>query len=264
MIDVNEKKRRIVSYIRENGPSLPVRIAKAIEMSPVFASAILAEMLGEKTIKASFLKVGSSPLYFLPGQERMLESFSNYLNGVEKEAFLKLKEKGVLEDRAESPAIRVALRNLRDFAIPFKEEGRIFWKYAFLEEKAKPKKELKKEDSTAKAQEKGPALKKKSQDFFEEVLSFIKSRGLEFIEKIQVDKKEVVGKVRVKSNLGNIDFLLVAKNKKTITKDEVSSAKQRADYERMPCLIVVRKTPVRSVQNLIEENRNLIKLLVLE
>ena len=93
MIDVGQKKEKIISFIKDNGPSLPVRIAKTIEMEPVFASAILSELLNEKRIKMSNLRVGSSSLYLLQGQEKMLEDFADNLKSVEKEAFLKLKEK---------------------------------------------------------------------------------------------------------------------------------------------------------------------------
>ena len=42
MIDIQEKKNKIISFLKTTGPSLPVRIAKAIERDPVFASAIAA------------------------------------------------------------------------------------------------------------------------------------------------------------------------------------------------------------------------------
>jgi len=48
MIDVQEKKNKIISFLKVSGPSLPVRIAKVIEMDPVFASAISSELLNSK------------------------------------------------------------------------------------------------------------------------------------------------------------------------------------------------------------------------
>jgi len=127
--DAFKIKEKIISYIRTRGPSLPVHLAKETDQSILFASAFLSELLSEKTLKISNLKVGSSPIYFIPGQEPQLERFSQHLKNKEKEAFLLLKEKKFLADKDQYPAIRVALRELRDFAIPFKNNGEIYWKY---------------------------------------------------------------------------------------------------------------------------------------
>jgi len=51
MIDIQEKKNKIISFLNDNGPSLPIVIARAIEMDTVFASAIMSEMLGSKQLK---------------------------------------------------------------------------------------------------------------------------------------------------------------------------------------------------------------------
>lgn len=127
--DTSEIRNKILSTLRSRGPSLPVHIAKATELSMLFASAFLSELLSEKKIKISNMKVGSSPIYFLPGQEHSLENFSQYLTSKEKEAFILLKEKNILEDKNQEPAIRIALRAIKDFAIPFKTNEKIFWRY---------------------------------------------------------------------------------------------------------------------------------------
>ncbi|MFC1682475.1 hypothetical protein ACFL0X_02575, partial [Nanoarchaeota archaeon] len=72
-------------------------------------------------------RVGSSPVYFLEGQERGLEGFSNHLKSKEKEAFDLLKEKKFLGDSEIEPAIRVALRAIKDFAVPFERDGKVIW-----------------------------------------------------------------------------------------------------------------------------------------
>lgn len=133
MADIQDAKQKILSIIRIKGPSLPVHIARETRITMLFASAFLAELASEKTIKISNMKVGGSPLYFLPGQELYLEKFYKYLPSKEREAFLLLKNKKILEDTKQQPAIRVALRNIRDFALPFKnEKAEIFWRYFTL------------------------------------------------------------------------------------------------------------------------------------
>ncbi|MBS3070845.1 hypothetical protein J4407_00920 [Candidatus Pacearchaeota archaeon] len=130
--NTSELKEKIIGIFRMKGPRLPVHIAKETGMNILFSSAFLSELVDEKRIKVSNMKVGSSPLYFIPGQEFMLERFSEYLKSKEREAFILLKEKKFLKDSEQEPAIRVALRSLKDFAVPFKypnESGDIYWRY---------------------------------------------------------------------------------------------------------------------------------------
>ena len=135
---INEVKERIVGTMRLRGPSLPVHIARTINTSPIFASAFLSELYSEGRVKISNMKVGSSPLYYLPGQENLLENFIEYLNQREKEAFYLLKKEKILHDDVQTPVVRVALRAIKDFAIPIKinikGEARAIWKYHMLPE----------------------------------------------------------------------------------------------------------------------------------
>lgn len=129
-VNVAEIKERIIGFLNEKGPSLPIPVAKFSGVNTMLASAILSELLNEKRVKISFLRVGNSPLYYTPGNETRLEVFAETnLHGVEKEAFLKLREKRILEDEHEQPAIRVALRHIKDYAKQVSSEGRVFWKY---------------------------------------------------------------------------------------------------------------------------------------
>lgn len=133
MINVEEIKKKILETIRIDGPRLPVQIAKAIQLSPVFASAILSELVSEKKVKMSNLKYGSSSLYILPGEEQRLEEFvEENMGGTEKTAYKLLKEQKILEDMKQEPAMRVALRSIKDFATPITFEDKIFWKYNFI------------------------------------------------------------------------------------------------------------------------------------
>ena len=130
---LNKNKERIVSTIRFKGPSLPVQIARAVNLEPLFASAFLSELYSEKKLRITNMKVGSSPLYYIQGQEPQLEKFTQYLNQKEKEAFELLKNSKILDDELQSPVIRVALRAIKDFASPVKARvngvEKLFWRY---------------------------------------------------------------------------------------------------------------------------------------
>jgi len=137
--NIIQQKEKILSFLRLKGPSLPVQAAKAINTSLLFAGAFLSELYNEKKVRMSNMRVGGSPLYYLEGQVGMLESFIEHLNIREREAFLALKKEGVLEDEKQVPVVRVALRAIKDFAVPFRvrieEDMKIFWRYFLLDEK---------------------------------------------------------------------------------------------------------------------------------
>jgi DNA-binding Lrp family transcriptional regulator len=283
MLDMQQVKYKIINFLKENGPSLPVKIAKEIEMSPVFASAILSELLKEGGIKSSHLKIGASALYFIPGQEQKLEEYKGFLKTIERETVNNLQERKVLEDEKQDPAIRVALRSIKDFAVPFRMNEKVMWRYAFSpteeikkemkkdgdekNEKGVEKKEIRKlepKKPTKKKKEEfiSPFEQKKESEFFEEVKGFLKKKNSRIIEEIQIDKKEIVVKISTPSSLGDLNFLVIAKDKKSVTTDEINSALQRAIYEKMPCLYLIRKEPTKKLQTLLEINQ-LIKLEVL-
>src|SRR3989344_1815917 len=125
-------KEKILEVIRQRGPELPVRIASAIGNNNLFTAAFMSELVGEKKLKLSHMRVGSSPLYYIEGQEEQLQKYAEYLNHKEKEAFHLLKREVILEDSEQEPAIRVALRNIKDFAMPIQiqenSQIKIFWK----------------------------------------------------------------------------------------------------------------------------------------
>lgn len=143
--DTSKIKEKIISIIQSRGPTIPSTIASEIQTSILFTSAFLSELLSEKKLKLSNMKIGNSPIYLIQGQENQLEKFAiQYLKSKEKDAFLLLKEKKILKDIEQEPAIRVALRSIKDFAIPIKpsNSNEIFWRYLTTPEEEFEKKEI--------------------------------------------------------------------------------------------------------------------------
>jgi len=91
----------------------------------------------------------------------------------------------------------------------------------------------------------------------------LEEKGIKFVEEIRTEKKEIVAVVEISSQLGKIKFLLIAKNKKTATRDEIDAAIQMASKNKMPCLLIIRKEPSRPIQKIVDDN-NLIKLEIME
>src|SRR3989338_3672885 len=124
---------QILDLVKQKGPILPVQVSKHINDNILMTSARLSELLSSKKLKISSIKVGGSPLYYVDGQEVKLQNYADNLGSKEKEAYNLLKEKKILRDSALEPAIRVALRIIKDFSIPlqvnYDNKTEIFWKW---------------------------------------------------------------------------------------------------------------------------------------
>ena len=285
MQNPEEIKKSIISALESKGPSLPVHIAGEIKSSMLFASAFLGELVSEKKVKMSYMKVGSSRLYLLTGQESSLENFSQYLRSKEQEAFLLLKEKGFLMDSKQSPAIRVALREIRDFAIPFKSGEEIVWRYFLVPEskfksaeekplvietkqvreigEVKPlvleKQDEKQEKLATVKRIKGAARtkRKKATDvkekFFAGIKEFLSVNSIELLDTKNTGSKEIVLKVRDKGE----EKILVAYNKKKISDKDIVKAHNKVCALGLPYMVVGLNEPAKKTSELIKAIKNL-------
>ncbi len=205
--DASAIRERILAILRMRGPLLPVHISNEIGLSMLFASAFLSELLSDKKIRISHMKVGSSPLYFVPGHESYLERYSIHLKSREKDAFMLLKEKKIIKDSEQEPAIRVALRSIRDFAIPFKRNNEIFWRYFNVSE-SEFKGEQKPIEQHEYVEAKQKVFDKKEREIGEKIIKDIRIEDIEEIrkekeklEKKPEEKKEESKKVPKKQQL---------------------------------------------------------------
>ena len=186
---------KIINLIKIRGPILPIHASKETNLSLLLTGAILSSLISDKTLKISNLKVGGSPVYFLPGQENMLENFTKFLNNKEREAFLLLKDKKILKDNELSSDIRVAIRCIKDFASSFQVNSQpniLYWKLYNLTDE-----EIGKElEKLIKVEEKKPEIAEKHE------LKEIKSeQNLEKVsqEKHWLPKEETKEKIEVKN-----------------------------------------------------------------
>ena len=126
----------ILNTIKLKGPVLPVDIAKVIDKDILFASAYLSDLTSTGKLKISNTKIGGSPVYYMPGQEVKLQNLYQYLNPKDQAAFNKLKNYKILRDDQLEPLTRIALRNIKDFAVllsvNFNLKKILFWKWYLL------------------------------------------------------------------------------------------------------------------------------------
>jgi hypothetical protein len=277
-MQVNETHEKIIEALKNRGPSLPIQLAKDLEMSSLFVSAFLSELAKEKRIKISSLKVGGSPIYFIEGQQEKLEQYQKYLHPKEAEAFLILKEKKVIKDSDQDPAIRVALRSIRDFSIGFKINDQIYWRYILIsEEEAKDILQPKKQESEPKPQietkiektipkpiiniskksippikissnefenplvikqKEAPKKEKPKSEFISKTIEFLKNNNLKIIEEKDYKSKEYNCIIQVNSQLGNLKFLTQAKDKKTITETDLKKLLSESQSIPLPAFLL--------------------------
>ncbi len=133
-----DHRDKIMQIVRSKGPLLPTQIYKEVNTNSLFAGAMLSELVDKKKLKISCVKVGTSPLYYMEGQEYKLQNYYKQLHEKEQKAFDILKRELVLKDDEQAPVIRAALRAIKDFAKPlsvtYQDKKIIFWKWYLLEE----------------------------------------------------------------------------------------------------------------------------------
>ncbi len=130
---VLDYRDKVLAFIRSKGPVLPVHISKEVGTNILMASAMLSELVSKGSLKVSGLKVGGSPLYFIPGQEPMLMNFLASLNEKDRRTLELLQQQKIIRDTSQEAITRVSLRQLKDFAYPLNvtHDGitEIFWKW---------------------------------------------------------------------------------------------------------------------------------------
>lgn len=350
MQQLHTNKERILSTLRGKGPSFPTRIARETGMQPLFVAALLAELVTERRVKLSNMKVGSSPIYFLDDQEEKLIEFSHYLGHKEQEAFTLLKDNAVLDDNDQHPAIRVALRKLKDFAVPVSVridgESKLFWRFFTVSEsetkerirqlltddepapqkvtptqkpesveKQSPETTNQKQESEIQAQQQvspqeeqvSPQNEEKMEQIFEDkettketpkpsiqekpseessekkesapvvlkdtgakpkakvhefpakIKKVLDEQAIDIVKEITSKKKEFVATVKHQTRFGPQEYLLTAKEKKKITRDDLTIALQNAQTHKMPAFVLSPGAPDKKAKEYAHEWRNLVK-----
>lgn len=263
---MSELRAYVLDFVKKNGPVLPVQVSKIINREIMYASAVLSELVSRKDVIISYAKIGGSPVYYIKGQENKLNILYDNLPQREKEAYDILKEDKVLFDRECPPAIRVAFRNLKDFAIPIKykinNQEELLWLWYLItdeefknfvnkyEEKKPEIKELQKiEIKEEKVEIKEPEVikkkkivkktKKSGEDFYQLVNNYINNNNVSVInEEIIKKNKDIDMIVKIKSGLGKLDFYLAARNKKKINEGDLSLVYNKGQSKKLPVLFL--------------------------
>ncbi|MEK6952258.1 MAG: hypothetical protein AABX29_04540 [Nanoarchaeota archaeon] len=275
MVDLNAVKDSILSIIRSQGPVLPVQISRKLDKDTIFAGAVLSELVNNKLIFISNAKIGGSPVYYISGQENKLNILYSHLPGKEKEAYELLRTRQILKDSECEPGIRVALRSIRDFAKPLDINNELYWRwYLIKEEEAlallrpffkketlgkemlKPQK-IEKQGIYDKVEIKKKEFVDKIQEdlFFKYINDYFKIKNIEVLNINNTRKnREVEGNIRVKSELGVLDFYFISKNKKKINEADLSLANDKGRKHKMHVLFLTNGELNKKTWKYLEDN----------
>ena len=178
----------------------------------------------------------------------------------EKEAYELLRTKQVLRDSECDPAIRIALRTIRDFAVSFEINNELYWRwYLTSEEGARGLIPDKKVEKTKIVKEiKFDVVKTeivKEDNFLDLVVDSLKVKNIEIVEsKVLRKNREIEGRVRVNSDLGVLDYYLLAKNKKSLNEGDLSLANDRGRKNKLPVLFLSNGNLSKKSERYLEEN----------
>ena len=238
-----------LGFVKREGPIMPSQLATELNTNILFASAILSELVSKKDVMLTYVKRGGSPYYYCKGQEEKLQALSENLSGKLKETYELIKKEKVLRDKALAPADRVALRDLKDYAIQLNvglSTGyEIFWKWYMMDneeikdyikrivggkKKVEKKEEVKEKVEEEKfVEEPEKVINEKKAPINEDNLSvvsgFFNDNEFYVISQESVRKnKEMNFIVDIPSNIGKLRYFVKYKNKKNIGDNDLISA----------------------------------------
>jgi len=82
-----ELRNKVLVNVRQYGPVLPVTVSKSVGLNTIMVGAMLSELIANKLVKITSCKIGSSPLYYVVGQEDKLTKIRDYLSQKPRQIF---------------------------------------------------------------------------------------------------------------------------------------------------------------------------------
>ncbi|PIN81454.1 hypothetical protein COV11_02035 [Candidatus Woesearchaeota archaeon CG10_big_fil_rev_8_21_14_0_10_30_7] len=273
-----EYQEKIIS-LASLTPLQPVKLAKELNTTSLVASAMLSDMKSKGKIAISNLKLGSSPLYYLPNKKEQLENYSTALNSNEKKAYDLLKEHRILQESTLPPITKFSLTQIKDFAeqikATFNEQTEIFWKWYsvnnseaeqliknLLTPKIKEiiKEEIKKEPVEIIEKTKSKIIEKKEiptqkpiTNFDDEFQNYLDENKISILEILSKRSKERDLMIEIPSNIGKLTYFCKIKNKKSITDTDISKAFMQGQSRKLPVLLISNGSLNKRAVDLLDE-----------
>jgi len=287
-----EYREKILSLARLN-PVLPNMVAKALNTDSILAGAMLSEMSSKGLLKISKLKVGGSPLYYIPGNEEQLLRHLQGMNEKDRKTVELLKAEKIMSHKEADPLTQVSLTKIKDFAKPLNVvingSQETFWKWysvtdqeaeQLIKEKIMPtpkpiekpvlapvQKVIEKpiiEEPINKPVQKSLVKKSVStsvvsEDFWDEVQNFFSTNKIKIIEQTVVKKKtdyDIV--VELPSPVGTLQYYCKARGKKKIGDADISAAYVQGQLRKLPILFLTNGELTKKAQTVLSQLKGII------
>lgn len=266
--------RQQILALAEHHPLLPQAVAKALNTDSIMAGAMLSELRGKGLLNVSTIKIGGSPLYYLPGKETQLLNHLGALNEKDRKTLELLKQERVLGETGIDPLTRVSLNAIKDFAKPlivqYNGKQETFWKWFELtdkdaedaiRQKIQPKEQPtiarketeqptdKPQQTAAPEEPKAPPQASQKQkpastdtsDFWADIERFFAASNMKLVEKTTVKKgREFDLTLTIPSPVGALTYYCKAYNKKRISDADLSNAYVQGQLKKLPVLFLTK------------------------
>ena len=279
-------KDKIIEFIKENGPSLPVQVVSKIGGDSFIANAYLSELVDSKSLLQSSEKVGSVPLYYLAGQENLMEKKLKDLNFTVKTA--RTFQKKRVEETLELDAKRDAF-NKRLKRIEAEESQRKDKKKSALEKARElirrtverprvveiPKVEVpvRVERPRVEFQPKvskpvRPKIERpkdvKAPSFSKNALDFLEGLNVEVLKSEKIKDNSGAFIIRAPSSVGPLKFYVKLWSKKRLNKSDIAESYSLALEKKMPVIILTNGTVAKTTRKYLKEIGGFVRVRALK
>lgn len=255
---------KVVSFIKNNGPSLPVEIGKSIGYNSFITKAILLELINKELIHKSKRAIGGSLLYYVKGQgDLMRKRLYEDLGIPEKKVLDKIEDEGRVLISDLSPHERAFIKGLLDFINIKKEDDDYLITHYSYDGSSKPGvkpvrvPQKTKEDPDPPQKEGGKDFKlfdkKKPEGFDGKAREFLESMGEVLSAKKVRSGSEYDYVLRVKEPYPH-ELFVKAKKKKHVTSRDLGLVYTKALKLKKPALVVTTGKLSKSAQKWKKEN----------
>ena len=129
MIDKNQ----VLEVVRTKGYVVPSDLIREFRTDTFIMGAVLSDLVHDKKLGISSVKIGGSPAYYALEQKEKLQDLFKYLHEKDRGTFELLRQQKVVLDTEQSPLLRVSLRTIKDYAKPIEVTANgqtyLFWKW---------------------------------------------------------------------------------------------------------------------------------------
>ncbi len=279
-------KDKIIEFIKENGPSLPVQVVSKIGGDSFIANAYLSELVDSKSLLQSSEKVGSVPLYYLAGQENLMEKKLKDLNFTVKTA--RTFQKKRVEETLELDAKRDDF-NKRLKRIEAEESQRKDKKKSALEKARElirrtverprvveiPKVEVpvRVERPRVEVQPKvskpvRPKIERpkdvKAPSFSKNALDFLEGLNVDILKSEKIKDNSGAFIIRAPSSVGPLKFYVKLWSKKRLNKSDIAESYALALEKKMPVIILTNGTVAKTTRKYLKEVGGFVRVRALK